>query len=106
MLEGEFMATRILRAAIVTAGLFVGCGALAQNKADSKPVNSEQSKKIKVKYKEKTSVDFSDALVEGSAKNPFMTMVSTRDQDFNNGFIKIRYNWHDALIMSTSGLGQ
>lgn len=83
---------------------FASATAHANDKGKS--ATAEQSRKFKVKYKEKTNVDFSDALVEGSAKNPFMTMIGSRDQDFNRGFIKIRYDWHDALIMSVSGLGQ
>jgi hypothetical protein len=65
-----------------------------------------ETKRVKVKYKDKTNVDFSDALIEGAAKNPFMSMVGSRDQEFGKGFVKIRYNWHDQLIMSTSGLTQ
>ena len=65
-----------------------------------------ETKRVKIKYKDKTNVDFSDALIEGAAKNPFMSMVGSRDQEFGKGFVKIRYNWHDQLIMSTSGLTQ
>ena len=58
----------------------------------------------KVKYRDKTSVDFDAADIDGSAKNPFGTMVQSRDQDFNKGFIKLRYHWHDQMVMSLSGL--
>ena len=64
-----------------------------------------QSKKIKV-YKKETSVNFEDTAIDGSAKNPFLSMLGSRDPEFNKGFVKIRYNWHDQLIMSVSGLSQ
>ncbi len=78
--------------------------------AESKPKTgastTEQSRKVKIKYKDKTDVNFDDALIEGAAKNPFMSMISNRDQEFSKGFIKIRHDWHDQLIMSVSGLSQ
>jgi hypothetical protein len=78
----------------------------AKPQAGATPRSDNETKKFKVKYKDKTNVDFSDALIEGAAKNPFMSLIGTRDQEFGKGFIKIRYDWHDQLIISTSGLTQ
>jgi hypothetical protein len=95
----------ILSACIV--GAMASASIASANEGEkTKASKAEQSRKFKVKYKQKTDVDFGDALVEGSAKNPFMSMIGDRDQEFKRGFIKIRYDWHDALIMSVSGLGQ
>jgi hypothetical protein len=87
--------------------------AFAEGKSNSagngfKPGSSMdgQSRKVKVKYKEKTDLDFEDTTIEGTAKNPFASMLMSRDQEFKQGFIKIRYDWHDQLIMSVSGLNQ
>lgn len=87
--------------------------AFAQGKSNSsgssfKPGSSMdgQSKKVKVNYKKQTDLDFEDTTIEGTAKNPFASMLMTRDQEFKQGFIKIRYDWHDQLIMSVSGLNQ
>ena len=67
--------------------------------------NSLESSK-KVKFKDKTEVNFDDANIEGSVKNPFGTIVNSRDQDINKGFIKLRYHWHDQMVLSVSGLSQ
>lgn len=73
-----------------------------QSAADKK---EEQSRKFKLS-KDKTNVDFEDANIDGMAKNPFGTYLNSRDQDFNRGFINIRKNWHDHMIMSVNGMTQ
>lgn len=75
-----------------------------RNETKSKPGSLETS--TKVKFKDKTEVNFDDANIEGSVKNPFGTIVNSRDQDINKGFIKLRYHWHDQMVMSVSGLSQ
>lgn len=74
-------------------------------KAPARNSSMEQSKKFKI-GKDHTSVDFDDASIEGQAKNPFGSMLNSRDQDFNKGFIKLRYNWHDQMLISASGMSQ
>lgn len=99
-------------ACAVTALLLTGLSStsLAQGgrggaaKAPAKQGSLEGSKKVK--FKDKTEVNFDDANIEGSVKNPFGTIVNSRDQAFNKGFIKLRYHWHDQMIMSVSGLSQ
>jgi hypothetical protein len=100
------MFRNILLSLYIVGAMATAAVATAADDNKEKASKTEQSRKFKVKYKQKTDVDFGDALVEGSAKNPFMSMIGDRDQDFNRGFVKIRYDWHDALIMSVSGLGQ
>lgn len=68
------------------------------------PAGGEQSKKVK--FKDKTELNFEDAAIDGQIKNPFATLMNSRDQDFGGGFIKLRNNWHDQMIMSVNGLSQ
>jgi hypothetical protein len=71
----------------------------------SRPAKASSLEATKrVKYKDKTSVDFDEAAIDGSVKNPFGSIVNSRDQDFDKGFIKLRYHWHDQMVMSLSGL--
>ena len=79
-------------------------GQKGRNDGKGKPSSLESSKKVK--FKDKTEVNFDDANIEGSVKNPFGTIVNSRDQDINKGFIKLRYHWHDQMVMSVSGLSQ
>lgn len=74
------------------------------NRREVKPAANEQSRRVK--FKKNTKVDFDDALIEGGVKNPFSTMIGGRDGEFNQGFIKIRREWHDQMIMSIHGLNQ
>jgi hypothetical protein len=73
-----------------------------RNAPAAKKSSLEASKRVK--YKDKTSVDFDAANIDGSVKNPFGSIVNSRDQDFDKGFIKLRYHWHDQMVMSLSGL--
>lgn len=74
--------------------------------AKTKGKNSlESSKRFKV-GKDQTKVDFDEASIEGQAKNPFGTMLNSREQDFNRGFIKLRYNWHDYMKLGAMGMSQ
>lgn len=76
-----------------------------QGKGKRQKTSLEAQKKFKVS-KDKTNVDFDEASIEGQAKNPFGTLLNSRDQDFNKGFIKLRYNWHDQMLISASGMSQ
>ena len=68
--------------------------------------SSLDSGEKKVEYKKNTKVDFDESTITGERKNPFATMLNSRDQEFNKGFINIRKNWHDKMIMSVQGLAQ
>lgn len=93
-------------------GLLVGALLAVPNTgfAAPQPPKAKNSSSLetskKVKFKDKTELNFDAANIEGQAKNPFGSMITERDQDFNKGFIKLRYQWHDQMIMSTSGLSQ
>ena len=73
--------------------------------ATGKKTKSLETQK-RVKFKERTEVNFEDAHIDGSYKSPLAQMINERDQDFKRGFISIRQNWHDQMIISTSGLGR
>lgn len=93
-------------ACLTAIALLLSSNVCLAQKKDAKKSNSlEQSKRFKVS-KDKTEVDFDDASIEGQAKNPFGTLLNSRDQDFNKGFIKLRYNWHDQMLISASGMSQ
>ena len=73
----------------------------------SKAVNtSSQGQAKRIKYKKDTKVDFDDELIEGGVKNPFQSTIGGRDGNMKQGFIKIRREWHDQMIMSVNGLSQ
>jgi len=102
----NLLAAGTLACAVSIASLSTSSEALAQKDRNaSKPTKSgslESSKRVK--YKDKTSVDFDAADIDGSAKSPFGSMGQSRDQGFDKGFIKLRYHWHDQMVMSLSGL--
>lgn len=103
-------ANTYLISAIGTVILLSGVGAQANegpNLAQTIAPNSElEGQAKKVRFKENTTVNFGDTVVKGQARNPFFSLVPTRDTNSNGGFIRIRYNWHDQQIMSVSGLSQ
>lgn len=107
-LVGHMM--RVAGAALALSSLSVAGTSLAQKNAvggsQSNAAGRQQSLETskRVKFKDKTTVDFDAANIEGSAKSPFGSIVNSRDQDFNKGFIKLRYHWHDQMVMSLSGL--
>lgn len=58
----------------------------------------------KIIYKKKTSVDFSDAIVEGQVQNPEGIYVVTPPEKKFGSLLKLRPNFHrelmrDALLM-------
>lgn len=77
--------------------------ALAAPKGGGSGSKSLESSKS-VKYKAKTEVNFDDATIEGSVRTPFGQGISTRDQNFNRNFINVRKNFHDQMLLSTSGI--
>ena len=68
--------------------------------------SSNQGQAKRIKYKKDTKVDFEDELIEGGVKNPFSSMINSRDGDNKTGFVRIRKEWHDQMIMSVNGLSQ
>ncbi|MCA2960152.1 MAG: hypothetical protein IOD12_07860 [Silvanigrellales bacterium] len=90
--------------AAAAAPLSPAYGQKERNQPASKGKKSSLEATKRVKYKDKTSVDFDEANIDGSAKNPFGSIVNSRDQNFDKGFIKLRYHWHDQMVMSLSGL--
>ena len=91
----------------VTAALILCAASFSAHAQPAKrPAQSSLEGSKKVKFKDKTEINFDAANIDGQVKNPFGTMVTDRDQDFNKGFIKLRYHWHDQMIMSVSGLSQ
>lgn len=79
---------------------------LVAAESTGKPTNSSDGQARRVKFKKDTKVDFDDALIEGGVKTPFSSMVGSRDGDNKSGFVKIRKEWHDQMIMSVNGLSQ
>ena len=91
----------------ILCALAFGLSSVAMAQKDRNPAPAKKSSlevTKRVKFKDKTSVDFDDAAIDGSVKNPFGSIVNSRDQDFDKGFIKLRYHWHDQMVMSLSGL--
>jgi hypothetical protein len=81
-------------------------GKSSKSSSKSSSESSLESGEKKVEYKKNTKVDFDESTITGERKNPFATMLNSRDQEFNKGFINIRKNWHDKMIMSVQGLAQ
>jgi len=70
------------------------------------PSELEQSKSIKFNSKSGSKLDFEDTNIEGAVKNPFSSLLNTRDQEFKKGFVKLRTQWHDQMVLGISGLSQ
>lgn len=105
----RFITHALLAGFIVASATTVGT-AEAQGKkkpaaAAKRKSGLETSKRFKA-GKDQTKVDFDEAAIEGQAKNPFGTLLNSRDQDFNRGFIKLRYNWHDYMKLGAMGMSQ
>ena len=59
---------------------------------------------VKITYKKKTSIDFSDKMIEGELTKPEGAFVGVRkDIKFKN-FIKIRANFRDKLAESADNI--
>lgn len=55
---------------------------------------------------DRKEVDFDNADISGSARNPFNSLLSSREQENPGEFVRLRKHWHDQLILSVSGLSQ
>ncbi len=86
--------------------LAVEAEASGKKNRNSRVKGAKQGQSKKIRYKKDTKVDFDDELIEGGVKNPFQSMIGGRDGDNKSGFIKIRKEWHDQMIMSVNGLSQ
>lgn len=104
---------KLLNSLVVTVAVALAAPCLSPDSASAQ--SSRRSSRVngaadgqakKVKYKKDTKVDFDDELIEGGVKNPFSSMIGSRDGDNKTGFIKIRKEWHDQMIMSVNGLSQ
>ena len=66
-------------------------------KLEKKVEESNKGKKI-ILYKKKTSVDFTDAVIEGRVENPEgMYVVRPPDKEFGS-LLKLRPNFHKELL--------
>jgi hypothetical protein len=65
---------------------------LVAQKSEGRPTNSSDGQTKRVKYKKDTKVNFA--------------MIGSRDGDNKTGFVKVRKEWHDQMIMSVNGLSQ
>ncbi len=78
---------------VIFAGIFLSVAHAEDEKNDPKII-----------YKKKTSVDFSDAIVEGQVQNPEGIYVVTPPEKKFGSLLKLRPNFHrelmrDALLM-------
>jgi len=63
-----------------------------------------QQEEDKITYKKKTSIDFSDKMIEGELTKPEGSFVGVRkDIKFKN-FIKVRANFRDKLAESSDNI--
>ena len=61
------------------------------------PVGDAKTRK-KIIYKKKTSVDFSDAVIQGRGNNPEGIYVVTPPKRKFKGLLRLRTNFHKELI--------
>lgn len=62
------------------------------------PAEAEVKKKKKIIYKKKTKVSFSDAVIEGSIRNPEGVYVVPPPPQRSPDLLKIRPNFHKELM--------
>ena len=75
--------------------------ALASNAYGQDTIQQEEDK---ITYKKKTSIDFSDKMIEGELTKPEGSFVGVRkDIKFKN-FIKVRANFRDKLAESSDNI--
>ena len=75
--------------------------ALASNAYGQDTIQQEEDK---ITYKKKTSIDFSDKMIEGELTKPEGSFVGVRkDIKFKN-FIKVRANFRDKLSESSDNI--
>jgi hypothetical protein len=75
--------------------------ALASNAYGQDAIQQEEDK---ITYKKKTSIDFSDKMIEGELTKPEGSFVGVRkDIKFKN-FIKVRANFRDKLSESSDNI--
>ena len=102
----KFIRAAATAVAVVTVLFSYSPAAEAQKAKDAAANGTKKSLETskRVKYSDKTAVDFDAANIDGSVKNPFGSIVQSRDQGFDKGFIRLRTHWHDQMVMSLSGL--
>ena len=87
-------------AALFVATMTAGTAEAQRSKSNKKSLQTTKN----VKYKKKTEVNFDDATIEGSVKTPDGLSLSSRDQKFDQNFIKIRKHFHDQILIGAGGL--
>ena len=66
-----------------------------------KRVNTEGSVRSKAG---KTEIDLDEATLQGSARNPSLSAISSTKAETDYDFVKIRLRWHPEMIQSASSL--
>jgi len=88
------MGRKVAGIMVIASFLFVGVGAMAQNRAPAPDV----------KYKQKTVYDFEDDIVEGALVRPDGTYVDTRRKTKVSSLIKVRENFIPEMVKSVEDL--
>jgi len=71
--------------------------------SDAKATEPERED-VKVVFKKKTSIDFSDVNIEGELVKPTGTYIGIRKQIGFGNFIKVRANFRDKLSDSADNI--
>lgn len=80
---------------VFIVGVWTVSVTLAQDNEDGA---SEESDRKKIIYRKKSTVDFSDAVIEGKGTNPEGIYVVTPPQRKFKGLLRLRPNFHRELI--------
>ncbi|MFT3914838.1 MAG: adventurous gliding motility protein CglF [Anaeromyxobacteraceae bacterium] len=101
--------TLLLTAAAATTGLLLALAAPARAQdagapAGGQPQPASGDAQPRVEYEKKTVINFEEDTIEGDLKRPDGEYIEGRKKVQHSNLIRIRENWHDKVMQSSSDL--
>ncbi|MFO0581620.1 MAG: adventurous gliding motility protein CglF [Anaeromyxobacter sp.] len=97
--------TLLLTAAAATTGLLLALAAPARAQdAGAQPQPASGDGAPRVEYEKKTVINFEEDTIEGDLKRPDGEYIEGRKKVQHSNLIRIRENWHDKVMQSSSDL--
>jgi hypothetical protein len=100
--------TLLLTAAAATTGLLLALAAPARAQdagaAGGQPQPASGDGAPRVEYEKKTVINCEEDTIEGDLKRPDGEYIESRKKVQHSNLIRIRENWHDKVMQSSSDL--
>ena len=87
---------------LTTAALLALAGSARAQEAQPQPGSADAQPRVE--YEKKTVINFEEDTIEGDLKRPDGEYIESRKKVQHSNLIRIRENWHDKVMQSSSDL--